>query len=157
MRRYLIVANQTLGGEHLERAVRDRVERGDSRFYVLVPMTGTQHETSGWSGGFEGMTPDAVQQAMRQEQRQLSEARNRAESRLTQMLDQIRSTGAEAEGTVGQADPVVAVKEILRDESFDEVIVSTLPTGMSRWLKMDLPSRVSRMTRAPVTTLRAEG
>ena len=38
----------------------------------------------------------------------------------------------------------------------DAVIVSTLPAGVSRWLKMDLPSRIDRMTDAPVTTIEAE-
>jgi hypothetical protein len=84
------------------------------------------------------------------------EARRRAQERLDQMIDMIQSLGGEAGGEVGVADPVQATKEVLEHQSFDEVIVSTLPSGLSRWLKMDLPSRVARMTDAPVTTVEAE-
>lgn len=50
MSRYLIVANQTLGGEKLDRTIRDRAGRGDSEFFVVVPMTASEHE-SDWTGG----------------------------------------------------------------------------------------------------------
>jgi hypothetical protein len=35
-------------------------------------------------------------------------------------------------------------------EAFDEIVVSTLPGGISRWLKLDFPSRVARATELPV-------
>lgn len=38
-----------------------------------------------------------------------------------------------------------------------EVIVSTLPAGISRWLKLDLASRIARMSDVPVTTVEAGG
>ena len=126
-------------------------------------MTAPEHESHGWTGGFlmyEGMDPDAAREAMEEDalrrEALVDEARSRAEHRLGQMIDKIQSAGGEANGKVGDADPAIAVKEVLQDRSFDEVILSTLPTGISRWLKMDLPSRVSRMTEAPVTTIEAE-
>lgn len=145
MSRYLIVANQTLGGDKLNRAVEERIERGDSQFYVVVPMTATHNEATGWSGGFEEASSEQ------------DEARSKAEHRLSLMIDKIRSTGGEADGEVGDPDPAVAVKDVLRTQTFDEIIVSTLPTGLSGWLKMDLSSRVSRMAETPVTTVTAEG
>lgn len=175
MGRYLIVANQTLGGAKLDRAVRDHIERGETQFYIVVPMTLPEHEAPAWSGGFalgrsgsypyvvgpdEGMPPEQAAREMEEHARRrealLDEARRRAEDRLGQMIDKIRAAGGEAQGEVGDSDPAAAVETILEDRSFDGIIVSTLPAGISRWLKMDLSSRVSRMTDAPVTTIEAE-
>jgi GAF domain-containing protein len=167
MGRCLIIANQTLGGEALDRAVRDCISRGVSQFYVAVPLTPVEHETGGWTGGFVvgegGWSPEAareVQEALEENARRqaaaLEEARRRAQIRLDQMIEKIQSAGGEAEGQLGAADPVAATKEVLEGRSYDEVIVSTLPSGLSRWLKMDLPSRVARMTDAPVTTVEAQ-
>ncbi|HEV3093300.1 MAG TPA: hypothetical protein VGY30_02165 [Solirubrobacteraceae bacterium] len=52
---------------------------------------------------------------------------------------------------MGAPDPVVAVHDAINLYGFDEVI-STLPTRLSRWLKLDLPSKVSG-TGLPVTTV----
>ncbi len=165
MDRYLIVANQTLGGEELDRTVRDRIARGESRFHIIVPMTVPMHETDVWTGGFDpyrGMTRTQIEEARRakeeyEEAREalLAKARDRAEQRLTQMIRAIEAAGAKADGGVGDADPTVAVQETLRDHSFDEIIISTLPKSLSRWLRMDLPCRVSRMTGTPVTAIEA--
>jgi hypothetical protein len=175
MGRSLVVANQTVGGAELDRAVRERIERGETGFYVVVPMTLPEHEASAWTGGFdpgpsvaqpwagsidEGMAPEQAAREMEENARRreavLDDARRRAEHRLEQMIDKIQSAGGEAEGSVGDPDPATAVEDVLQDLSFDEVIISTLPAGISRWLKMDLSSRVSRMTKAPVTTVEAE-
>ena len=165
MDRYLIVANQTLGGEELDRTVRDRIGRGESRFYIIVPMTAPMHETDVWTGGFDpyrGMTRTQIEEARRAKEEYeqareelLAGARSRAEQRLAQMIGAIEAAGATADGGVGDADPTVAVQQTLRNQSFDEIIISTLPTRLSRWLRMDLPSRVSRMTDTPVTTIEA--
>ncbi len=156
MGQIMIVANQTLGTEKLKATVEERIAGGDRDFYVVVPATLTKHEALGVLGGFEGMSSAALAQAVQEEERRVGEARERAERRLAQMLDQIRAAGGTAEGEVGNENPLTAVKEALRGRSFDEVILSTLPSGTSRWLKMDLPSRVARSTKAPVTTVKAE-
>jgi hypothetical protein len=166
MGRYLIVANQTLGGDKLDRAIQARIERGDDRFHILVPMTAPKHEAAAWVDGFpvpEGMTIAQIaeaRQVMEEGERRraaaLVEARQRAEHRLGMMIDRIRALGAQVDGEVGDPDPVVAVKEILQDRSFDGIIISTLPARISRWLKMDLPSQVERMTEVPVTTIEAD-
>jgi hypothetical protein len=165
MRHHLIVANQTLGGGDLERTVRERIEAGPCRFTVLVPMTDIRHESGSWTGGYLGAEIITVtqfeeaQRAMeadaRRREEELAEARSRAERRLDLMLDAIRAAGGTADGYVGDADPVIAVKTALQEQDVDEVIVSTLPARLSRWLKMDLPSRISRMSEVPVTTIEA--
>ena len=155
--RYLIVANQTLGGERLDAAVRERISRDERRFYVVVPMTQIEHETSSWTGGYAAGGFAAMEEDGRKWDAELDEARSKAQQRLDLMIARIKSLDGEAEGEVGVADPLEATRAVLdRDPSFDEIIVSTLPTHLSRWLKMDLPSRIARLSHAPVTSLEAE-
>jgi len=52
---------------------------------------------------------------------------------------------------VGDANPILAVEDLMRDQEFDEIIVSTLPPRISKWLKIDLPRRVEAAFGLPVT------
>lgn len=151
----MIVANQTLGADTLRATVRDRIDGGVRDFYVVVPATHTAHESAGWMGGFEGMSSKVMTEALERDAERLGEAHLRAEHRLSRMIDQIESVGGTAEGEVGDEDPLVAAKEALRGRKVEEIIVSTLPHARSRWLRMDLPSRLARATTAVVTTLEA--
>ena len=159
MRRCLIIGNQTLGGDALERAVRSRLERGVEGFHVVAPMTRLEHEASEWSSGFplgsDLPTPPGEFGVMLEQQRHVGDAaRDRARRRLELVLELIRSVGAEADGEVGDPDPLTAARVVLeRDPTFEEIIVSTLPLSLSRWLEMDLPARVARLTDTPVTTV----
>ena len=76
-----------------------------------------------------------------------------SERRLSQLLTQIRAQGGEAEGDIGDADPLKAIEAVMRSGAFDEVIISTLPLGVSRWLGLDVPHRVERRFKVPVTTV----
>jgi hypothetical protein len=70
-----------------------------------------------------------------------------AEKRLTQALDAMRKAGLDrVSGHVGDRDPIVAVMEAWDPMRFDEIVVSTLPTGVSRWLGLDLPRRLEKLT-----------
>ena len=63
----------------------------------------------------------------------------------------MREAGLEnVEGRVGDPDPVVAVMDVWDPMKFDEIIVSTLPTGSSRWMGLDLPHRLEKLTSVPV-------
>lgn len=75
--------------------------------------------------------------------------------RLVTALDRLHADGIEAEGMLGDVDPVVAVLEVWDPRNFDEVVVSTLPSGTSRWLAIDVPRRIQRMTDAQVTHVEA--
>jgi len=72
-------------------------------------------------------------------------------------LQRFRDAGLEVvDGVVGDPDPVGAVQDLLNAGGrFDEVVVSTLHRHLSRWLKLDLPSRVERSTGLPVTHVEA--
>jgi hypothetical protein len=52
-------------------------------------------------------------------------------------------------------DPMDAIEEALHDGDFDEIILSTLPPHASRWLRLDLPSRVAHLG-LPLTLVEAE-
>jgi hypothetical protein len=74
-----------------------------------------------------------------------------ARSRLETALERMRESGLDnVEGKVGDPDPVVAVMDMWDPMKFDEIIVSTLPTGSSRWLGVDLPHRLEKLTSVPV-------
>jgi hypothetical protein len=70
---------------------------------------------------------------------------------LTAALERLREAGLEVDGVLGDADPMIAIEESWNPAEFDEVIVSTLPTHTSKWLLIDLPHRVARITGASVT------
>ncbi len=133
-RAYLVVANQTLGGEHLIATIRQCIAAGPCRFRVVVPATPPSEQAT-WTEG---------------------EARAIARERLNATLTRLREIGAEADGEVRDGNPIMAIEDALREASFDEIILSTLPPGISRWLKRDLPSRVADRFRLPVTHLIGE-
>lgn len=144
-RRFLVVANQTLGGEALTEQVRARLaDHPGSLFYVVVPATHSAHYAAAASTGEEAAAP-----APTPDERGVAEAKGR----LRHALEQFRRVGAEVAGEVGPPDPIEAVEAVLRREEFDEVLVSTLPPGISRWLGLDLPRRLERRWHVPVSTV----
>jgi hypothetical protein len=71
--------------------------------------------------------------------------------RLDAALEAWRAAGLEnASGRTGDTDPVVAAMEAWDPREFDEIVVSTLPTGSSRWMGLDLPHRLEKLTSVPV-------
>jgi hypothetical protein len=123
----LVVANVTGSSPELLEALRERAAKDTCGFTLLIPATG------GGTGGREG-----------------------AERRLTEALELMRSAGLDVEGRIGDPDPVAAVTDIWDPGEFDEVVVSTLPTGSSKWLAIDLPHRVEKMTGVHVTHVVAQ-
>jgi hypothetical protein len=71
--------------------------------------------------------------------------------RLKAALERLHGAGIEAEAMLGDVDPCCAVIELWDPRRWDEIVVSTLPTGTSRWLRIDLPQRIARAVDAPVT------
>lgn len=149
----LIVANQTLGGTRLQRTIRERIAEGHRAFYIVVPLVEPRFETQVWAAGDVSFVLPPLEEEVAEA---LETAQRRSQRRLDRMVEKIESAGGAAEGEVGASDPVEAVEAVLRRGRFDEIIVSTLPAGISRWLRLDLPSRVARMTDIPVTTVEAE-
>jgi hypothetical protein len=75
--------------------------------------------------------------------------RDESRRRLDQVLGAMRDAGLEVEGLIGDPSPMTAVRETWDPAKFDEVVVSTLPTGVSKWLQIDLPHQVERVTGVP--------
>lgn len=134
MPRYLVVANQTLAGRHLLAEVQRRMADGDARFHLVVPAT-PPYEQATWTEG---------------------EATAIARERLDQALFEMRELGADVTGEVGDERPLDAIRDAVRKADFDGIILSTLPAGPSRWLRVDLPHRVERSFDVPVTHLVAD-
>ena len=125
--RILIVAHRTAATPRLLDAVEERGGRhGPCTFTLLVPRPYWDPETDEVAETLELAIP---------------------------LLD--RAAGSHVRGLVGATDPFEAVREMLERESFDEVIVSTLPKRVSRWLHLDLAHRIGRLG-LPVTVVTAE-
>jgi len=75
-------------------------------------------------------------------------------ARAKRAARQFRAAGLELEETiVGDPDPYAAVGDVLHIREFDELIVATLPRGVSTWLKIGLPGRLRRLTDLPITQI----
>jgi nucleotide-binding universal stress UspA family protein len=140
MRRYLIVANQTLGGEQLTAKLDECMRAGPCRFFLAVPITQTEGYNVWGAGSIEGYVPNAYKVAT-----------VLAEGRLRRELARLREAGADADGEVVEPMPIDPIRKLADREQVDEIIVSTLPRRLSRWLVADLPHRIRRATGRPMT------
>jgi hypothetical protein len=83
--------------------------------------------------------------------------RSEAYERLEEALIRMHRAGIDVEGRLGvDANPIFCIGEVWDPAHYDEIIISTLPTGLSHWLKVDLPQRVAKLTAAPVEHIVSE-
>jgi len=128
MAKILVVANRTAECDELQQALKERANRGDAEFTLVVPSAHGLAKAAGADAGI----PEA--------QRHVDLA-----------VEKLRGAGIEVEGRLGDPDPVAAVADAANSDSYDEVIVSTLPTHLSKWLHLDLPRKAAHATGLPVT------
>jgi hypothetical protein len=116
----LVVANRTADSDELLAALLERQAQGSISVTLVVPAS------------WEVTSPHGGKQA--------------ALRRLRTATDRLGNAGIETQGIVGDPDPFSAVADIWNPERFDEVIVCTLPKPLSKWLRLDFPRRVERLT-----------
>lgn len=131
MRSYLVVGNQTLDSPELAEVIKERLAAGPAKFHIVVPATPVQR----------GLTWDEDQ------------ARIAAQDRLTAAITRLVELNADVTGEIGHRDPIEATEDALRGREVDEVILSTLPPGISRWLGQDVPTRLKGSVLVPVTVV----
>ena len=134
--RVLVVANRTAATPALLDAVRERAARGACSFTLLVPNP---------VRGLDRVTDP--------EDHTVEEGQSVLELALP-LLEQ--AAGGPVEGMVGDPEPLAAIQDAVNLHGFDEIIISTLPTRVSRWLRLDLPHKAAGLG-LPVTTVTAGG
>ena len=130
----LVVAHQTAVGNALLEAVRQRAAQGPTRFHLVVPRS--PHGMHKFVDPLEAGEAEA-QGVLAQALPRLSEA-----------------AGHDVTGAIGDAEPLMAIHDAVNLGHYDEIIISTLPLGVSRWLKLDLISK-ARALGLPVTHVAA--
>jgi hypothetical protein len=128
--RVLVVAHQTAATAPLLDAVRERAQQGTATFHLVVPRR-----------------PHGLAKVLDPE----DYGREEAERVLADALPKLsEAAGQEVTGSLGDAEPLAAVQDAINLGDYDEIIISTLPLGVSRWLKLDLISK-ARALGLPVT------
>lgn len=124
--RILLVAYRTAATQALYNAVRERARQGPCKFTLVVPQP-TDEPGSDEADITLGLALPFLERAAREH----------------------------IDGLVGPADPLQAARELHAQEPFDEVVVSTLPVRLSKWLHLDLPRRMRRELGLPVKVVTA--
>jgi hypothetical protein len=130
----LVVAHQTAATEGLLAAVRERAARGPAEFHLVVPrQPHGMHKVVDPQDTGKGEAQDVLDDALPK----LSEA-----------------AGQLVTGSIGDPEPLAAIQDAVNLGNYDEIIVSTLPPRVSRWLRLDLVSK-TRALGLPVTHVEA--
>ncbi len=134
--RVLVVAHKTAATPALIEAVRARAAEGPAHFTLLVPALahGLQAVADPEDAGTE-------------------EAEQTLELALPLLSE---AAGTEVEGMIGVSEPLAAIQDAINLHGFDELVISTLPTRVSRWLRLDLPHKAAGLG-LPVTVVTAKG
>ncbi len=130
--RILVVANKTAATPALLDAVRERAARGPCEFTLLVP--------NATHGLHKVVDPE-------------DQSRNEAEATIELALPLLEdAAGTPVDAMIGVPEPLAAIQDAVNLHGFDELIISTLPSRVSKWLKLDLPHKAEGLG-LPVTTV----
>jgi GABA permease len=129
-RRILVIANETVGGEALREQIERRGQGQRSRVLVVSP---------------------ALNSPLRHWASDEDPARAEARKRLDTSLERLRRNGIEADGEVGDAEPLQAIEDAVRTFGPDEIIISTHPEGRSHWLERGVVTGARERFAVPIT------
>jgi hypothetical protein len=130
----LVVAHQTAATAALLDAIRERAQRGPATFHLVVPRQA--------HGMHKVVDPQDAGS---------DEAQHVLDAALPKLSE---AAGGRVTGSLGDAEPLMAIHDTINLGHYDEIIISTLPLGMSRWLKLDLVSK-TRALGLPVMHVQA--
>ena len=150
--KYLLVANETLAGQRLREKLHE-LSGPDTSVHLVVPATPMDVLFRPRGDPFSEPPTGFLQ--WNDPTDAATKGRARAQHRLREGLSRLSQQGIKATGEVGSSDPLEAIADALAGGQYDEIIVSTLPRAVSRWLKMDLPKRARRKFHLPVTHVEA--
>jgi hypothetical protein len=131
----LVVAHQTAATDALLDAVRGRAQQGPARFHLVVPRR-----------------PHGMHKVVDPVEADEHEAQVVLDDALPKLS---RAAGTAVTGSVGDPEPLMAIEDAVNLGDYDEIIISTLPLGISRWLKLDIVSK-ARALGLPVTHVGAK-
>src|SRR5436189_5636293 len=124
MRKILVVANETIGGQALIDKVLERAGSGDAEVIICVPRTQPRHGHVSYD--------DAVYDA--------------AQIRIDLARGFLRERGIIAVGEVAAPEPYTATMDAVAEWQPDEIVISTFPVASSGWLRRDLVERITEAT-----------
>ena len=136
MHRILVIANETCPCPALLDEVRDRATSHDEHHVLIIAP--------------------ALNSRLRHYLSDVDEALEAARERLDTALEFLRGEGVGADGTIGDADPFVAVEDAMHGYEASEIMVSTHPPGRSHWLEHGLPEKIEQRFQLPVLHLTSE-
>jgi hypothetical protein len=129
-RRILVVANETLADERLAGEIQRAAAGYRKQVRVVCPTLTSP--ASRWTSAVDG-------------------ARAQAQQRLDETLSQLHAVGIQAEGEIGDEDPLQAIEDALRTFGADEIIISTHPEGRAGRLERDVVTRARERLALPIT------
>lgn len=132
--RILLVANRTAATPQLLDAVRVRAARGPASFHLVVP----RH-------------PPGLHKLVDPQDGDGGEAERTLAAAIGPLSE---AAGGPVTGTVGSSEPLMAIEDAVNLAPYDEIVISTLPKHISRWLHIDLVSK-ARGIGPPVTHVEA--
>jgi hypothetical protein len=130
----LVVAHQTAATSGLLEAVHARAQEGPTTFHLVVPRQ-----------------PHGIHKVVDPQDTGEDEAKHVLDQALPRLTE---AAGSEVTGSLGDAEPLMAIQDAVNLGDYDELIISTLPLGLSRWLKLDLISKAKALG-LPVTHVQA--
>jgi hypothetical protein len=128
-RRFLVIANETVGGPELLKLIQEKSEGVREHVLVVVP---------------------ALNSPIRHWVSDEDDARAAAQERLNRSLESMRAVGIDARGEIGDGDPLQAIEDAVRTFAPDELIISTHPPGRSHWLERGVVSGARERFALPV-------
>jgi hypothetical protein len=131
----LVVAHQTAATPDLLAAVRERAQHGSVKFHLVVPRQ-----------------PHGMAKVLNPHETGHDDARDVLKQALPKLSE---AAGSTVSGSVGDSEPLMAIQDAVHLGHYDEIIISTLPLGVSRWMRLDLISK-TRALGLPVEHVAAD-